>query len=216
LAATLKQPKMTTNHSLKRALELLRNIALVLLIGIFFNNCKNKKNEPLAESRNEQEILDSTKFIRLENKHDTIIYISDFENYQRIEDVINFKEFKGKVLYFDIWSTFCGPCIKEFQLSKDLKERYKAQPVIFIYLVDTRNTVESLARWDSLINKYELYGYHMRMSNKFYNNITSIQGIRFVSKPHYIIVDKEGNIVYPNAERPSSKEKLYSQIDKLL
>jgi len=207
---------MTTNRNLKRVLELFPNIALVLLMGTFLNNCKNQKNEPIAESRKEQGIIDSTKTIKHENKHDTIIYISDFENYIRIEDIINLKEFNGKVLYFDIWSTYCGPCIKEFQISKDLKERYKDKKVKFIYLVDARDAPESLARWDSLINKFALYGYHMRMSNRFYNNINEIPGIKFVSKPHYIIVDKTGKVVYPNAERPSSKEKLYSQIDSLL
>jgi len=56
----------------------------------------------------------------------------------------------------------------------------------------------------------------MQMSTKFYNNINSIKGIKFDGKPHYILVDKNGDIVYPNAEWPSSKEKLYNQIDKLL
>jgi uncharacterized protein (UPF0297 family) len=56
----------------------------------------------------------------------------------------------------------------------------------------------------------------MQMSKIFYNSINSINGIKFVGKPHYILVDKKGNIVIPNAERPSSKEKLYNQIDRLL
>ena len=36
------------------------------------------------------------------------------------------------------------------------------------------------------------------------------------SIPHYLIIDKKGDIVNPNAPRPSSKNDLHNEIDKLL
>jgi hypothetical protein len=56
----------------------------------------------------------------------------------------------------------------------------------------------------------------MRMDNTFYNNINSIPGIKFIGKPHFILIGKEGKIAFPNAERPGSSTKLYEQIDGLL
>ena len=35
------------------------------------------------------------------------------------------KDLKGKVLYIDVWATWCGPCIKEFPYLKKLIEDYK-------------------------------------------------------------------------------------------
>ncbi len=197
---------------MKRTTSFLLAIA-VLLISFIVINCRNNKT---VETDTNHSITDSLKILQPEHSQDSISIISDFENYQSIEDVINYREFKDKVLYIDIWSLYCGPCIKEFQESKDLKQRYHDKPVIFIYLVDMLNTRENSNRWDSLVNKYKLYGFHLQMSEKFYNNINLIKGIKFIGKPHYILVDKKGNIVNPNADRPSSKEKLYNQIDALL
>ena len=189
------------------------NIILVLLICSIFYSCKDK---PGRTTVIKPVNLDSIKYSNPETKPDSIVIISDFQNYQNVYDLINYRELKGNVLYLDIWATYCGPCLKEFQISKELKDRYKGKPIKFIYLVDVRDDPRDLTRWDSLIHKYKLYGYHLRMSNRFYNNINTIPDIKFTGKPHYILIDKEGKIVFPNANRPSSKIRLYEQIDGLL
>jgi hypothetical protein len=33
-------------------------------------------------------------------------------------------DFKGKLVYIDIWATWCGPCVREFPASKDLEQEY--------------------------------------------------------------------------------------------
>jgi thiol-disulfide isomerase/thioredoxin len=151
------------------------------------------------------------------NKGDySSVIILDNIKFQNIYSLIKLKELEGYVLYIDIWSTYCGPCINEFKQSKDLKQRYIDKPVKFVYLADLRNDSSDIKRWKSLINKYELKGFHLQMSSKFYNSLYFIKGIQFTGKPHYLLIDKNGLIVNPNAERPSSKERLYKQIDKLL
>jgi thiol-disulfide isomerase/thioredoxin len=212
VGSNLKIKNMNKVASFFRDYTIFSSIMVLFICGLFVACKDNPSSTKIAESIK----MDSINYSNRVVKQDSIIIISDFQNYHTIYDLINYNNLKGNVLYFDIWSINCPPCIKEFQMSKELKDRYKSKAIKFVYLVDTRDTPEALARWDSLINKFELYGYHMRMSNKLYNNITSIHGIKFVGKPHYILVDKDGNIVYPNAERPSSRERLYSQIDTIL
>jgi hypothetical protein len=57
----------------------------------------------------------------------------------------------------------------------------------------------------------------MYIDVEFYKSIWKIEGIRdLYGIPHYLIIDKNGNIVNANAERPSSGEKLYQQLDNVL
>jgi thiol-disulfide isomerase/thioredoxin len=140
--------------------------------------------------------------------NEKIIFISNSGEIKTIENLIELKEFKGNILYIDIWGTYCGPCMKEFQHGKELKElkeRYKNKAVKFIYLAD--GDPNDLSKWKRIIAKYELQGYHMLMSDKLYKNLMSIKGLS-ESKPLYILIDKNGNIANPNAKNPSYKEKL--------
>ncbi len=145
------------------------------------------------------------------------IYIDSFEVYKNIQQLINYKDFKNNVLYIDMWGIGCGPCIKEFHFSKELKDRYKEKPIKFLYLADGPQKTYNHPLWKSIINKYELYGYHMPINSDLLKSIMSINGYKAVGTlPHYILVNKNGEIINPNAQRPSSGERLYSQIDELL
>ena len=68
-----------------------------------------------------------------------------------------------------------------------------------------------------MIKKYNLEGYHSLISTELYDNIMKREGLENPYLiPHYILVDKQGNINQLNALRPSNKEDLYLHIDKLL
>jgi len=181
-------------------------IVSIFGIVVFLNN--QKKFDSGGMARNTKQVSAP--------KNDKAIIIHNSEEYRNISDLINKEEFKGNVLYVDIWSLTCAPCIKEFQVLAELKERYKDSSVVFVYLVDFIESDHDNKKWKQFIIKYGLSGYHLKMSSIFYHNIQSIDGIRFGGKPHFILVNKNGEIAFPNAARPSSKEKLYDQIDQLL
>ena len=57
----------------------------------------------------------------------------------------------------------------------------------------------------------------MLMNDNFCKAIWAIEGLNNPGWiPHYIIVDRNGNVVVPNAECPSSGEKLYKQLDDVI
>lgn len=73
-----------------------------------------------------------------------------------LEDAV--KPFKGKVVYIDVWATWCGPCLKEFQYLPALKEQAHNMDVVYLYISIDRP--EERKKWEKTIAYHQLKGYH--------------------------------------------------------
>lgn len=97
---------------------------------------------------------------------------------------------KGKVIYLDIWGTWCAPCIKAMPESKKLMEKFKHESVSFVYVCI--ESEEDL--WARLVSEFNLGGgQHYLLDetqSEFFRKTMDVQGI-----PQYFIIDKSGNIV---------------------
>ncbi|MCK5704596.1 MAG: TlpA family protein disulfide reductase, partial [Cyclobacteriaceae bacterium] len=116
---------------------------------------------------------------------------------------IKLSDFKGKVVYVDVWSTSCGPCIKEFPHSINSKKQFeKDDDVVFLYVSVDRNS----EKWKKFISGPKApVGIHL---NDFTNDrIKSIRESYMIwGIPRYILIGKDGKLIDPDAPRPSSEE----------
>jgi len=108
------------------------------------------------------------------------------------------KKHKGKVLYIDIWASFCGPCIIEMPSSKKLKKELGNKPVSFIYLTVDKDK----SKWKKALNKIGVEGEHYMIEAALKSAFTKYFNIYGV--PHYILINKKGEVVLPSAPSPSS------------
>jgi len=117
------------------------------------------------------------------------------------------KELKGKVVYIDVWATWCGPCRKEFPYSKKLQKLFEQNKnVVFLFLSIDRD----IAAWKKLVtNDKDLQGIHINQPDEQLLKSYLIKG------PCYILVDQEGKIANSDAPKPSSG-KVENEIRELL
>jgi thiol-disulfide isomerase/thioredoxin len=123
---------------------------------------------------------------------------------------------RGKVVYIDLWGTWCGPCREEFVHLADLKKRFSNKSVDFVYIAKENNP-EPEKYWKQMAAYYKLNGRHILMDKnleRYFSDLYTRNGN--FSFPSYILVDKQGKLVTIRASRPSDKEKLYKEIEKLL
>jgi thiol-disulfide isomerase/thioredoxin len=110
--------------------------------------------------------------------------------------------FKGKVVYIDFWATWCAPCLSEMPNSQKLSEKLKDnKEVVFLYV----NVKDDEINWKKFISKGTLKGV-----NLFANGQQSIELYKvynFKGIPHYVLIDKNGNLISADAQRPGDIEQ---------
>ncbi len=142
----------------------------------------------------------------------------DYENNHRGKNSLD--DYKGKLVYIDVWATWCGPCKREIPHLQSLVEDYKDKDIEFISIsVDNgrgykNDKVKAKQAWKKMIidknmNWTQLYA-DKAWSSKFVKEF-GINGI-----PRFILIDKKGNIIDAKAPRPSSDKVVRSLIDSNL
>ncbi len=121
------------------------------------------------------------------------------------------KSLSGKVVYVDIWASWCEPCRREMPYSHELAKNYSAEDVVFLYLAlnDKKDKWEKAAE----ILGLDEIGKSFLVLNSKNNSWTKQMNISTI--PRYMIYDRTGILVNSNAPRPSSAE-IRDELDRLL
>lgn len=145
---------------------------------------------------------------------DSGIHFVQGENIQDLDAILN--QFRGRVLYIDLWGTWCRPCRSEFTFNKALKENFASKEVTFVYIA-VEHSPDPEKKWKETVKFYDLSGYHILASKTLEEDLRKrYDQDGMLSLPSYILVDKTGKVVTMNARRPSEKEALYQQINEQL
>ncbi|RZS99143.1 redoxin family protein [Aquimarina brevivitae] len=118
------------------------------------------------------------------------------------------EKFKGQKLYIDVWATWCGPCVREFESipkSKKLLEQYNYKKLYISF-----DNAKQQKKWLETIKYFDLKGFHYLANNKFIKDFSDKYSLMKggYSIPQYLLIDENGNIIAKNAPRPSQIERL--------
>ena len=121
--------------------------------------------------------------------------------------------YKGKIIYLDIWGTWCSPCKHEMQFTGAIKEAMKGKDIVFLYLANGSSDTS----WKNVIKENHLTGEqveHYNLPSEQQDMIEKFLGVR--SFPTYLVIDKEGKIINRDPMRPSRGQSLIDYLNKLL
>ncbi len=221
---TLKQPKsLMRDIILSQSAELFKNFSdnindifdprfldennyynpkfLELYVKPIFNPIDIKKVKSIS---GDISIESDIKYINKDNE------IENLGNKNIIEYIK--ERYKGKVIYIDIWATWCGPCILEMESAKELHKMYKdVKEIEFVNLC----LASKAEKWVESIEKNNIDG-----ENYFINGDDAAKLIlshyKLAGYPSFLLIDKTGKMVTTSAHRPSNINKLSEQLEELL
>jgi thiol-disulfide isomerase/thioredoxin len=112
-------------------------------------------------------------------------------------------DFKGKLVYVDVWATWCGPCKKELPHLKKLEEEFHGNPnVVFLSVATDPSKDEQ--KWREYIRSNGMKGVQLFAGDRAKREI--IDPYKIAGIPRFLLVGKDGKLISVNAPRPSSPE----------
>lgn len=100
---------------------------------------------------------------------------------------VAFDQYKGKVVFINLWATWCGPCKAEMPGIQELVSSLKGKPIEFVMLSLDKDAM--LPKVISYIEKNQ-YTFPVFMPHEFLPDQLQVASI-----PTTIIVSKDGKIV---------------------
>lgn len=120
--------------------------------------------------------------------------------------------YRGRVIYVDIWGTWCGPCMREMENVAQLHETLHDLPVTYMYLAN--QSPEEL--WKKSAKRFGLDGedcLNLRLPDNQQKAVEDYLGVQ--AFPTFLIIAPDGTIVTNKAPRPSNPSGVREAISKL-
>ncbi|OBX21199.1 MULTISPECIES: TlpA family protein disulfide reductase [Bizionia] len=176
-------------------------------IDTSITNSANKSLEPMLKSY--KSFIGSAITLKKEfPKGAPSPTFSDYENYDGTTTSLS--DLAGKYVYIDVWATWCGPCKAEIPFLKEIEKEYHGKDIQFVSLsIDDDKSHkgswdQARADWKAMIADKELGGIQLFAPKGWQTEF--IQAYKINGIPRFILIDPAGNVVSPDAPRPSSDE----------
>jgi thiol-disulfide isomerase/thioredoxin len=125
--------------------------------------------------------------------------------------MVSMKDFKGKVIFIDVWATWCGPCKAQIPFMKEIETHYKNNKNI-VFVGISLDKLADRPKWAKFIEAEKLPG--VQLLDDFGKTFGRKYGITAI--PRFLLIDKGGKWIEIRCPKPEAKEELERYLDKAL
>jgi len=165
-----------------------RQSRAVTLYELFRDEIDTYITEPFLREPLHQRYL-QTKW-RIENPPTTESILKEAANlsvHQILDSIV--QQNKSKVVYVNVWATWCGPCIGKMSELETISENLKNEDIAFVYIC-----IESEEQNQKrILDRFNLTGQHYFLSKTQSTELRQLFGITGI--PFSLLIDRNGVII---------------------
>ena len=188
--------KYIQNKDIKHNMDM----TVIMYATTYMNSNQLEKFWPFYKQQASKDIVDmySAQVEAMINSKSGVM-AHDNEFCDAAGNVHRFSEFKGKVLYVDIWATWCGPCKMEIPHLAKVVEHFKDNDDVKIISISVDTNRKA---WENKIAADKPAWTQYIANKQQYAQISKDWGIMGI--PRFILINKDGSIYDGDAIRPSN------------
>lgn len=111
---------------------------------------------------------------------------------------LEFSDFKGKVIFLNLWATWCPPCIAEMPNIQDLHDEVASENIVFVMLSLDKDEAEVKSFLDKYGFTFPVYKLLSNLPHAFQSN--SIPSSFIISPTGEVVFGREGIADYDTDE----------------
>ncbi|WP_022822677.1 TlpA family protein disulfide reductase [Hymenobacter norwichensis] len=157
-------------------------------------------------------MMPESRFVRRLTNQDNMTLVMPDQQFARTDTLVStngrkitlaqlLAQHRGKVIYLDLWASWCLPCLMEMPASATLRQYYQGKPVEFLYL----SIDDDHQKWQRAMEQLPPQtALHYRFTS--HKTAQFLKRFAVNSVPRYILLDKYGIIRYAEAPRPDDPD----------
>ena len=126
----------------------------------------------------------------------------NFKIYDPLDKESQLSDLRGKVLFIDVWATWCGPCTMEAPFFEKLAETFKDDNRIQFVAISADDNVEAWKK--AVAGGKSPHVSQFLVKGGMKSEMNTLYGISSI--PRFLLINTDGRVIDSNAPRPSSKE----------
>jgi thiol-disulfide isomerase/thioredoxin len=127
----------------------------------------------------------------------------DFRFPAETGNLVALSDFRGKLVYIDVWATWCAPCKQELPHLKKLEAEFRGNPNI-VFLSVAVDPPKDEDKWRRYIKENSMKGVQLFAGSGAKRGL--MDPYKIAGIPHFILVGKDGRLIAADAPRPSSPQ----------